>query len=468
MINTIISSSILILMVIAIRFLFKGRINPLLQYGLWGLVTLRLVVFSWLNIHPIESVLSVMNIVSKAEETMRGASAVDQVIAGNASAKIIDNAVLILDNVRTGVVTSGDGISTAAAIDWQLILMIIWAIGTIVFCIGLIFVNRRFGNMIIKNRKFLMPISVNKKRKTLPVYVVEGLDSPCILGYKGEEAIYVTSEVALDEEKLHYAITHELCHYKHNDLIWSVVRVGLLAFYWFNPLVWIAAIMSKRDCELACDYGVIKELGEEYRIIYGETLMDLISLREHKPNVFCTATTMYGSSKGIKERIVWIAKKRKMRIATLVTVILLAILAVVGTFTEATNSSNDLDNMEKTNNTVIITTDVNSYSPMMSSGSGGIKMTPVFNSKNAYTKLEYHWITDEGEFISSFSHLGKEVNNQGETVLWSAVENDKVIDIKSSFEIRLEVIDGVSKKILANTKLTIKPNEIFYEVEKQN
>lgn len=117
-------------------------------------------------------------------------------------------------------------------------------------------------------------------------------------------------------------------------------------------------------------------------------------------------------------------------------------------------------------NTVTITTDVNSYSPMMSSGSGGIKMTPVFNSENAYAKLEYHWITDEGEFISSFSHLGKEVINQGETVLWSAVENDKVIDIKSSFEIRLEVIDGVSKEILATTKQTIKPNEIFYEVEK--
>ncbi len=117
-------------------------------------------------------------------------------------------------------------------------------------------------------------------------------------------------------------------------------------------------------------------------------------------------------------------------------------------------------------NTVTITTDVNSYSPMMSSGSGGIKMTPVFNSKNTYAKLEYHWTTEEGEFISSFSHLGKEVKNQGETVLWSAVENDKVIDIKSSFEIRLEVIDGVSKEILANTKQTIKPNEIFYEVEK--
>ena len=122
---------------------------------------------------------------------------------------------------------------------------------------------------------------------------------------------------------------------------------------------------------------------------------------------------------------------------------------------------------KKTNGTVTITTDKNSYTPMMSYGSGGIKMTPIFNSKKVYTKLEYHWITDEGEFRSDFSHLGKEVKNQGETVLWSAIENDKVVDIKSSFDIRLEVIDSASKEILANTKLTISPNKGFYEINEQ-
>ncbi|MBZ9686784.1 hypothetical protein G9F72_010650 [Clostridium estertheticum] len=121
---------------------------------------------------------------------------------------------------------------------------------------------------------------------------------------------------------------------------------------------------------------------------------------------------------------------------------------------------------KKINDTVTISTDKNSYTPMMSYGSGGIKMTPNFNSKKKYTKLEYHWITDEGEFISEFAHLGKEVKNQGETVLWSAIVNDKVVDIKSSFDIRLEVIDSASKEILANTKLTITPNKGFYEVKK--
>ncbi|MBU3143767.1 hypothetical protein [Clostridium sp. CF012] len=121
---------------------------------------------------------------------------------------------------------------------------------------------------------------------------------------------------------------------------------------------------------------------------------------------------------------------------------------------------------KKTNAIVTITTVRNSYSPMMSYGSGGIKMTPNFKSKKKYTKLEYHWITDEGEFISDFTHLGKEVKNQGETVLWSAIENDKVVDIKSPFDIRLEVIDCEGREILANTKVTINPNKDFYEIKK--
>ena len=100
MINTIISSSVLILIILAIRFVFRGKINPMVQYGLWSLVALRLVAFSWLNLHPIESAISVMNLASNAAETIRGASAVDQVINGNVEAGAIDNVVLIMDNVR--------------------------------------------------------------------------------------------------------------------------------------------------------------------------------------------------------------------------------------------------------------------------------------------------------------------------------------------------------------------------------
>lgn len=111
--------------------------------------------------------------------------------------------------------------------------------------------------------------------------------------------------------------------------------------------------------------------------------------------------------------------------------------------------------------TVSIITNVNKYSPMMSSIQG-ITMKPDFKSNKTYTKLEYHWVTEEGEFLN----LGKDVNNEGGSVLWTAVGNNTVISIKNDFNIRLEVIDSKSKEVLANTKLTIHPNEIFYEVVK--
>ena len=108
---------------------------------------------------------------------------------------------------------------------------------------------------------------------------------------------------------------------------------------------------------------------------------------------------------------------------------------------------------------VTITTDRNSYSPLMSSAEG-IKMTPNFETKKSNEELTYHWETAEGEFIG----IGKEAQNQGDPVVWSAVENDKVADIKNSFDIKLEVIGSESKKVLASTKVTITPNNGFYVV----
>ncbi|MFA5636177.1 MAG: M56 family metallopeptidase [Anaerovoracaceae bacterium] len=354
MIDTIISSSVLILIILTIRFVFKGKLNPMVQYSLWSLVALRLAVFNLFALSPVKSAFSIMNAVGSAEATIREASNVGQVLAGHAEAEAIDNAVLVMDNVKTGVMVSGEGISAAAAIDWQLVLMIIWAVGSIAIVLWLTHVNRKFGKKIFDSRQFLMSVRADengklvvdekglihpaakiKETKLLSVYIVEGLDSPCLMGYKGETAIYVPSQVAADQEKLRFAIAHELCHYWHHDLAWAIVRGALLAFYWFNPLVWVAAIISKRDCELACDYSVLKEMGKKDRLAYGRTLVDLIRQSDHKSDVLQMATTMYGTTNGIKERITLIAKNRKMKTSTLVVVLLIALLAVGCTFTAA-------------------------------------------------------------------------------------------------------------------------------------
>lgn len=364
MIDTIISSSVLILIILAIRFVFKGRLNPMVQYGLWSLVALRLVAFNLLNLRPLESVFSVMNAVGNAESTIRGVSNAGRVLAGHSQTNAFDNGVLTVDNVQRGVMAGGGGISSAAAIDWQLVMIVFWAVGAFAFVLWLTHVNRKFGKKIFENRRFLTSVRANGygwpaldekgqihrdapiNGKVLSVYLVEGLDSPCLMGYKGEVAIYVPSELAADQEKLGFVIAHELCHYRHHDLTWAVVRGALLTFYWFNPLVWLAAIISKRDCELACDYTVMKYIGKENRLAYGRTLLDLIRQSNHKSDVLQIATTMYGTTSGIKERITLIAKNKKMKASTLVIVLLIAVIAVGCTFTTGTNDIEDISNID--------------------------------------------------------------------------------------------------------------------------
>ena len=115
---------------------------------------------------------------------------------------------------------------------------------------------------------------------------------------------------------MRYAVTHELCHYYHGDVLWAAVRYFLLSVYWFDPLVWAAAYYSKLDCECACDEAVIKILGEENRIEYGETLLAILHGRKHR---FGTADAgMVSGKRALKERIKFISKKTVSKPAAII------------------------------------------------------------------------------------------------------------------------------------------------------
>lgn len=110
---------------------------------------------------------------------------------------------------------------------------------------------------------------------------------------------------------------------------------------------------------------------------------------------------------------------------------------------------------------VTITADPNSYTPLMSSVQG-ITLTPELASKTNYKNLVYHWKTTAGEFIG----FGQEANNQGEAVIWSAVEKDKVAEIMNDFDITLEVTESESGKVLASAKITITADgKGFYRIK---
>ena len=156
---------------------------------------------------------------------------------------------------------------------------------------------------------------------------------PCLFGLV-RPAVYVTPETAADGTVLRHSLAHELTHFRHRDPpvggpAGAVSGPPLVQPPWCG---WRAGL-SRRDGELCCDEATVKRLGEAERAAYGRTLLAVTCQGRADP--LLTATSMTGG-KGIQERIVLLPSGPKRRPAPWALVVLVARRAAVGcTFTGA-------------------------------------------------------------------------------------------------------------------------------------
>ena len=330
MMQWIVSSSVLILVVIALRYVLRGKLSLRMQYALWLLVLVRLLV-------PVSfgaSDLSVMNAVPERAPTVQQGTDRQDIIGKRNDAPANAGTVGIpaqsmneaappdlVQNVTTATVTA----PTVEKTDWARIAKTVWLAGAA--ALGLVFlaVNLRFGKKLRRSRE-----RVEETDACLPVYESGETDTPCLFGV-AKPSIYVTPDTRTEAETLRYALAHEQTHYRHGDNLWAVLRGVCLALHWYNPLVWWAAELSRRDAELACDEATIRRIGESERAAYGRTLIRMTC--EKRPALLVTATMMTDSGKGLKERISLLVKKPKTAAYTAVAVLLIAGLSVACTFT---------------------------------------------------------------------------------------------------------------------------------------
>ncbi len=337
----IITSSILILIVIVLRHLLKGKINLRLQYALWTLVLVRLLVPGSIG-ESAWSAAGVAEMLSLVEDNFEMSSLSLPFNKQYEFDSIEDYDKFAMTN-RTHSITGGknpefrqitssvDGVVAIVpvTVPWIDVLNALWLVGVAAVGLCLLLSNLSFGRKLKRTRK-RFPADGCK----LPVYEAQALPSPCLFGFI-RPAIYITPDIAEDETRLRHVLAHELTHYRHGDHIWAALRCLCLAIHWYNPLVWLAAKLSRRDAELACDEGSIKRLGEENRIEYGRTLIGLTCEKRSAMELLCCATTMTDGKKGIKERIALIAKRPKVILPALIAVVLVAAVAVGCTFTGA-------------------------------------------------------------------------------------------------------------------------------------
>ncbi len=339
----LITSSVLIVALLLLRRVFRRSISRRAQYALWGLVALRLLLPFYLP--------AVEHNVLTAAEPVNAA-----VTARLEAPRLYDTPVSVspaaqfpgAENAEPGGLVptaqsfgypvlsqNGATVTTYAnRLDRPITLAedlrMVWYAGIAVMAVWFLFSNLRFSIRLRQNRT-----SYPVENCEYPVFLVErGLPSPCLFGLF-RPAIYLTPAAISSPERLRHVLAHEKTHARHLDPLWSLLRAVCLAVYWFDPLVWAAAVVSRGDCELACDEGALKTLGEAERIAYGKTLLSLIPVRRSPANPLLSATTMTAGKRQLKERITRIAENRRQLGTALFAVLAVTALVCAATFTGA-------------------------------------------------------------------------------------------------------------------------------------
>ena len=184
-------------------------------------------------------------------------------------------------------------------------LLVIWVLGSVAVFLYQHFINFKFEKFLYENR-----VQIEDENVPFSLYYVPDLRSSCVFKVKGKIGIYLMPEI-LDQPDIYRTILqHEMCHIRAKDLFWAKLRMIFIAIYWFNPLVYIAAVLSKEDCEMACDDRAAAAL-QMKKTEYGKILLDAVIVDKirTKEDVFCTATMMVSSKNALRVRVKRLAGK---------------------------------------------------------------------------------------------------------------------------------------------------------------
>ncbi len=339
-----ISSTILIALVLLLRVLFRGKASATAIYAMWAVVVVRLLVPVQVLPAPGEigerigqfrygvsqyiyeqkkkdsAVVEVKD--PETEDTYLLDTWTEQVVAKKEDdTYIIDVEEIDLTSqelMATEDVTSSEENETLVVSPATIFKFISGAISVLMLLIVLIS-NLHLNYKLKKNRRIL------RDAEKPCIYETDCVPVPCLYGLFAP-AIYLTKD-ATQREEVEYIIAHENMHYRHLDFVWSALRVVLVCVYWFHPLVWVAAKVSRQDAEYAADEAVIQNMNDDERVLYGKTILN--TLRQGgKRNLFSAASQACSTKKELKKRMVRIGKIGKK---SLVAMVLLGAMVLGGT-----------------------------------------------------------------------------------------------------------------------------------------
>lgn len=309
MLREVLTVSALILAVLLVRAIFKNRVPKRMVYTLWLVVLVKLCLPGTLVSLP----------VLPAEEAAAPVQRVElpaQPLPAQQPAQAVTQPQTPVQQPVSPAQEAAE--APAKPLTAMQIFQIVWAGGSALLGLWLFGTWLVFMVQLHKSRRFL------GRHGRTRIYISSTVKSPCLAGLV--PAVYLTEEV-LQTDSTELILRHELTHLRHLDFLWSLCRTAAVIAYWWNPFIWLAAICSKRDAELACDEAVAAGLSDAQRLVYARAILAQAPRK-------AAALSLAGPP--VRERILFLTKKQRTSVLCVILALLLIVSAAGCSITELT------------------------------------------------------------------------------------------------------------------------------------
>ena len=128
----------------------------------------------------------------------------------------------------------------------------------------------------------------------------------------------------MEERAREFVLLHEKTHISRGDHIWKPLGFLILSLYWFHPLCILAYILFCRDMEYACDEKATGNWDKNWKADYCQTLLNYSIEKRH----IAACPVAFGEV-SVKNRIKHILKNRKPVLGMLVLGVVVCIIVAV-------------------------------------------------------------------------------------------------------------------------------------------
>lgn len=298
------------------KAIFKDKLTPHWQYGVWVILALRILI----PVRADRFVLMPFGVyleMAKSYIESRLSSSFTALFAATEPQGIIPRIVSYPQSITD-------------------VLFVIYSAGVIVFLcyyllsyIRLRLILKKSNTISLEENSEIKQILTENKIKNIKVISVQGITGAFICGVFSPVLVLPSSRET--DKKV---ISHEIMHLMHLDSLQNIFWCVLRSLHWCNPFMHYIFNIIGNDMEILCDYRVLEMLNGEERREYGKLLLNEANKKYAR---MAGTTSISNGGRNIARRIEAIVRFKKYpKDMALVSVCVAVILSFTCLFANST------------------------------------------------------------------------------------------------------------------------------------